>query len=75
MPRRISVTVKPNSRSAAVTQLSEIEYRAAVREPAHDGKANQALLGLLARHFGVPKSKITIVRGHASRRKIIELPF
>jgi uncharacterized protein (TIGR00251 family) len=73
MARRISVTVKPNARLAAITQLSEVEFHAAIREPARDGKANLALVDLLARHFDVPKSSITIVRGHASRRKIIEL--
>jgi uncharacterized protein (TIGR00251 family) len=73
MMRRISVTVKPNARSAAITQVSEVEFRVAIREPARDGKANLALVDLLARHFDVPKSSITIVRGHASRKKIIEL--
>jgi uncharacterized protein len=73
MARRILVTVKPNSRSDTITQISESEYRAAVREPARDGKANLALIDLLARHFGVAKSTITILRGHSSRRKIVEL--
>ena len=74
MTRRISVTVQPNSRSATVTQVSDKEFRAAVREPARDGKANLALIDLLARHFGVAKSTITIVRGQSARRKIVELP-
>ena len=73
MARRISVTVKPNARSAAITQVSEGEFRVAICEPARDGKANLALVDLLARHFDVPKSSVTIIRGHASRRKIIEL--
>jgi hypothetical protein len=73
MARRIWVTVQPNSRSATITQISESEFRAAVREPARDGKANLALIDLLARHFGVAKSTIKILRGHSSRRKIVEL--
>lgn len=73
MARRISVTVKPNARSAAITRLSATEYRVTVREPAHEGSANEGLIDLLARHFVVPRSKIAIVRGHTSRRKIIEL--
>ena len=73
MARRISVTVKPNARSAAITRVSEVEFRVAIREPARDGKANLALVDLLARHFDIPKSSVTIVRGHAARKKIIEL--
>jgi uncharacterized protein (TIGR00251 family) len=74
MPRRISITIKPNARSAQITALSAVEYRATVREPAHDGQANEALLKLLSHYFGVPKSKIRIVHGHTSRRKIVDLP-
>jgi uncharacterized protein (TIGR00251 family) len=73
MARRISVTVKPNAKSATITKISDREFRATVREPAQDGKANLALVDLLARYFAIPKSTITIVRGHASRRKIVDL--
>jgi uncharacterized protein len=73
MARRISVTVQPNSRSVTLKKISESEFRAAVREPARDGKANLAVIELLARHFGIPKSTITIFRGHSSRRKIIDV--
>jgi hypothetical protein len=73
MARRISVTVQANARSVTITKIGESEFRAAVREPARDGKANLALIELLARHFGIAKSAIQIIRGHSSRRKIIEL--
>jgi uncharacterized protein len=58
---------------AAITEVGENEFRAAVREPARDGKANLALIDLLARHFDIPKSTIKIFRGHSSRRKIVDL--
>jgi uncharacterized protein (TIGR00251 family) len=73
MARRISVTVQPNARSVTITKIGENEFHAAVREPARDGRANLALIELLARHFGIAKSTIKIIRGHSSRRKIIEL--
>ena len=38
-----------------------------------DGKANAALLKLLARTIGVPKSAVTLVAGHTSRAKTIRL--
>jgi uncharacterized protein len=73
MARRISVIVKPNSKSVTITKISEHEFRVAVREPARDGKANLAVINSLARYFAIPKSAITIIRGLASRRKIIDL--
>lgn len=73
MARKIAVTVKPNTKSPGVIRLSERDYRVAVREPAREGKANQAVIDLLACHFGVPKSAIKILRGQSSRNKIIEI--
>jgi uncharacterized protein YggU (UPF0235/DUF167 family) len=68
MARNISVTVKLNARSAAITKLTDTEYRASVHAPAQDGKANRALIELSADYFCVPKSAITIVRGHFARK-------
>ena len=73
MTRRISVTVKPNAKHADITPLSDTEFRVAVPAPAQDGKANEALIEILAGYFGVPKSTITILRGHSARKKLIEL--
>lgn len=36
-------------------------------------KANEALLKLLAEHFGVPLSTLAILRGHTSRNKIVSI--
>jgi uncharacterized protein YggU (UPF0235/DUF167 family) len=47
--------------------------RARVAVAPEDGKANQALIVLLARALGVPKSKLRIVSGSASRLKMIEM--
>jgi uncharacterized protein (TIGR00251 family) len=45
-----------------------------VTAPPVDGKANKALIALLAKEFKAPKSKIKIVQGETSRDKLIELP-
>jgi uncharacterized protein len=73
MARNISVTVKPNARSAAITKLTDTEYRASVHAPAESGKANRALIELLADYFCVPKSTITIVRGQFARKKLLKI--
>jgi uncharacterized protein (TIGR00251 family) len=38
-----------------------------------EGRANEALLRLLAKEFGVTPSSIEIIRGHRSREKIIRI--
>lgn len=73
MARRISITVKPGAKRAGITPISATELRIAVSAPARDGKANIALVEILADYFKVPKSTITILRGHAGRKKLVEL--
>lgn len=41
--------------------------------PPVEGKANELLLKLLAKHFGVSKSQVTIVSGAKARQKIVEI--
>jgi uncharacterized protein len=72
MGRKIAVTVKPNAKTAQIIELANGEYRVAVKEPAQNGRANQAVIELLARHLGVPKSTIKIIRGISSRHKLLE---
>lgn len=38
-----------------------------------DGKANEALIKLLAKELDIPKRDIQIKRGHASRHKILSI--
>jgi uncharacterized protein len=73
MGLKIAITVKPNAKKAQVVELTDKKYRVAVREAAQDGKANQALIDILADHFGVAKSTIKIIRGHSARHKLIEI--
>ncbi|TCP41409.1 DUF167 domain-containing protein [Rhodovulum marinum] len=38
-----------------------------------DGKANAAVLKLLAKALGVPKSRLEIIRGHTARDKLVRV--
>jgi uncharacterized protein len=71
---KIWVAVKPQAKTAEVKKISDGEYSVSVRAPAREGKANEAVIELLAEYFSVPKSSIRIVRGQTSRRKLVELP-
>lgn len=46
--------------------------KARVSAPPEDGKANDALIRLIAKALGVGKTKVRIVSGAASRMKLIE---
>src|SRR3546814_6141787 len=42
-----------------------------VTEPPEDGKANAALVRLLAKSWGLQKSPLSLVAGHTDRRKTL----
>jgi len=44
-----------------------------VAEPPEDGRANEAVLDLLARTLGLPRSRLALVSGRSSREKIVVL--
>ena len=46
--------------------------KARVSAPPEDGKANEALVRLIAKALGVGKTRVRIVSGEASRMKMIE---
>jgi uncharacterized protein YggU (UPF0235/DUF167 family) len=44
----------------------------AVNEAPVDGKANAAVIALLAKKLGIAKSSITIMRGQSGRTKVLK---
>jgi uncharacterized protein (TIGR00251 family) len=69
----LELLVKPNSRQESVEKISDSLYRVAVNAPPIDGKANEAVIRLLAKHFKVPKSAITLVRGAKGKKKWVQI--
>lgn len=71
---RYGVTVKPGSKKGPLVEVADDgSLTLFVRERALDGAANDAVVKLLAAHLGVPKSRVTIVRGQASRQKLVDV--
>jgi len=66
----LQIKVIPN---ASKTELVKIEtgYKARIQCPPMDGKANDALITLLSKEFGVAKNSIEIIRGKMSRNKTV----
>ncbi len=69
---KIQVRVKPNSKTEKVSQEGD-SFVVKVREPPKEGKANQAVIKLLAKHFGISQSQVRILSGLKSRSKIVEV--
>ncbi len=70
---KIHITVKPRSAKKEVVKISEIDYQVKLTASPIDGEANEQLIKILSEYFDIPKSRITIVKGKTSKRKIVEL--
>jgi uncharacterized protein len=70
----VHVHVKPGSSKGPLVEESAdgllVVY---VRERAIEGAANDAVVRLVAAHFGVAPSRVSIRRGRSSRRKTLEV--
>jgi len=69
---KVQVKVKPNSKTEELVQEGD-SFIARVKEPPKEGKANQAVIKLLAQHFNVPRNQVRITSGFNSRNKVIEI--
>lgn len=69
---KIQVKVTPSSRTEEVSPEGD-SFMVKVKEPPKEGKANRAVIKLLAEHFGVPQSQVRILSGFRSRNKVIEV--
>ena len=76
----IAVRVTPRSSKPGIGEWKagadgreELEVR--VSAPPADGQANEAVVKLLSKKLGIPKSSVTIVGGETARHKRIVLPL
>lgn len=73
MSTLINVSVQPKAKARSVEALADGSYKVRTNVAPADGKANADVIEQLAEHLGVAKSRLAVVRGHTSRRKVIEI--
>jgi uncharacterized protein (TIGR00251 family) len=70
---KINVRVKPNAKYSEVITITKYDYKVSVDAPAEEGEANKRLIEILAEHFEIPRSSVSILRGFKSKNKIVEI--
>lgn len=71
METLIRVRVQPGARRDEIVGFQGDVLRLRVKAPPREGRANLALVGLLAKKLDVARSQVRILRGHAAREKVI----
>lgn len=67
---KINVQVKPKSKKESVELLPDGTYVVRVNVPPVEGKANEKVQELIANFLDLPKSSVTLVAGHKSKKKV-----
>ena len=70
---KVTVTVKPNSKKGPLVEATGEGLLVYLAERPVEGQANQALEQILAKHYGVAKTRVTVIKGVKSRIKIVEV--
>ena len=70
---RVLLKVQPRSSSNEVEREADGSLRVRVTARPEKGKANEAVLRMVAEHFRVKRSAVALVSGATSRRKVVEV--
>ena len=82
---KIFIKAKTNAKVESVEELKPLSdsidskrfgiptYKVSVKATPTDGKANDAIIRILAEHFKIPRMRVRIVSGHTTNQKIIEI--
>ena len=71
---KITVQIKANSKMEGIEKKADGTYLVRINAPPVEGKANKAIIALLAEFFKVPKSSVILLRGQKSKSKVFEIP-
>jgi uncharacterized protein (TIGR00251 family) len=70
---RVRLRVSPGAARAGVVGRHGDAWKVRVAAPPEGGRANEAVVRLLADTLWLPREAVTLVSGHGARDKIVEL--
>ncbi len=70
---KIFIKARVGARREKIEKTDHSHFSVWVREKPEKGRANQAIINLLADYFKVSKSKVRIISGFGSRNKLFEI--
>lgn len=70
---RLTIHVIPNASQDEIVSRDGTAWKVRVAAPPIDGQANHALIRLLAKTFDCAPNQINIMKGHASKTKLVHV--
>ena len=69
----LRIKVKPGSKTDEIVREADGSLKVKIRAQPIEGKANKYLVEYLAKVLGVPKSKVTLLKGETNSFKTLEI--
>jgi len=70
---RVRLRVSPGARSSELVVRHGEAWKVRVAAPPEGGRANEAVLDLLAEKLALPRRSLSIVSGHTAREKVVQM--
>jgi len=70
---RLRIRVAPGAARTELAGRQGESWKVRVNAPPQKGRANDAVLDLLAHRLGLARRNVSLVHGHGSRDKLVEL--
>jgi uncharacterized protein len=70
---RVRLRVSPGARSSELVGRHGEAWKVRVAAPPEGGRANEAVLELLAEKLQLPRRSLSIVSGHTAREKVVRM--
>jgi uncharacterized protein len=70
---RVRLRVSPGARQTELVGRHGEGWKVRVAAPPEGGRANDAVLDLLARELSLPRRSLSIVSGQGAREKVVEM--
>jgi uncharacterized protein (TIGR00251 family) len=70
---RLRLRVSPGARRSELVGRHGDAWKVRVTAPPEDGRANEAVLELLAKRLDLPRRSLSIVSGHTAREKVVQV--
>lgn len=70
---RLHLYVQPGGKKSEVLGEHDGALKIRIQAPPVEGKANAAVVEFVAELLGVPRSRVTLIRGEKSRQKVVEI--
>jgi uncharacterized protein (TIGR00251 family) len=72
-PTTIAIRVTPRAKQNKVRPQADGSLKVYVTAPPEDGRANEAVVELIAQWLGVKRRDVEIVRGTTNRNKVVRI--